>query len=97
MTPERTLELLPVMEHFANGGEVQSIPIEGVAFVWVDEPGPSWSRLRKYRKKPEPRVMLVTFKEDGSYVSRLSEELTASFGRRLPLPVKFVEVLDETD
>lgn len=50
-------QLLPVITHFANGGEVQ-ILLEG---IWIDSPGPSFQHsAESYRIKPEPKQVLMT-------------------------------------
>ena len=53
MNRERTRQLLPVMQAFADGDQVQ---FENVSKDWVDDPDPSFASTAHWRIKPkEPR------------------------------------------
>ncbi len=99
MTPERTKELLPVMEHFANGGVVQTssqiVPNPG----WIDDYNPLWSVSQNYRKKPKPREIYLNFigASIPLHYSTKGEALEDTYPGITERAVKFVEVLDETD
>lgn len=51
MTREEVKNLLPVMQAFAEGKEIQSKTLTG---NWVDVTNPDWDMTRCYRIKPEP-------------------------------------------
>ncbi len=101
MTPDRAKDLLPLFEHFANGGEIQSQPDSALADVdlaWRDNPDPKWCIDCMYRKKPEPRIQYINFYDSGSNCAHDTPEraINSSHGDG-ETAVKFVEVLDETD
>jgi len=48
MNRERAKELLPIIEHFANGGDVQYQ--SGCEFQWHLMPTPCWDDEGRYRK-----------------------------------------------
>jgi len=88
-------EMIAVIEHHKNGGEVEYCrEADG---LWVKVHMPSWDFHKiKYRKKPEPvyiyaivsslgRVLLATRKEDEA--RRISEHIKTPFR-------KFVEVVE---
>lgn len=52
MTREEVKNLLPVMQAFAEGKEIQSKALAG---NWVDVTNPDWDMARCYRIKPEPK------------------------------------------
>lgn len=51
MTREEVKNLLPVMQAFAEGKEIQS---KTFTENWVDVTNPDWDTARCYRIKPEP-------------------------------------------
>lgn len=51
MTREEVKNLLPVMQAFAEGKEIQSKTLTG---NWIDVTNPDWDMTRCYRIKPEP-------------------------------------------
>lgn len=51
MNREEVKNLLPVMQAFAEGKEIQSKALTG---NWVDVTNPDWDTARCYRIKPEP-------------------------------------------
>ena len=63
MTREETKKAIEVMQHFANGGEVQILVYDyGGRQEWEDCPNPDWNwDYHTYRKKPQP--MKVTEEE----------------------------------
>ena len=62
MTPERTKELIPLFDHFAEGGAIQSHPnLKNIDLPWRDNPNPQWCDDCVYRKKPEPREIYLNF------------------------------------
>lgn len=51
--------MIKVMEHFENGGEVESLPL--LADVWKDDKSPSWNwSMVDYRIKEVPKEYEVT-------------------------------------
>ena len=106
MTPERTLELLPVMEHFAEGGKVQFLDVGKEYEEWADTNSPNWVHSTKYRKAPEPRVFYVNFYKKTSlgwsnglpgFHDTKEQAIKSAVPGIEETAVKFVEVLDETD
>ncbi len=76
MTPQRAKELLPIIQAFAEGKEVQ-VRDKGCG-VWVDASTRVWDGSFEYRIKPAPllepwtlknapRVFAVRHKETGHY------------------------------
>lgn len=59
MTPERCKELLPVMQAFAEGKEIEA-RVRGVSVIsqketpWMRSRMPSWDDSFEYRIKPQP-------------------------------------------
>lgn len=51
MNREEVKNLLPVMQAFADGKEIQSKTLTG---NWIDVTNPDWDMARCYRIKPEP-------------------------------------------
>ena len=52
MKRERVCELLPIMQAFAEGKEIQFRPLDENA-SWIECPNPSWEEDVEYRIKPE--------------------------------------------
>ena len=54
MTREKAVELLPIIEHFANGGDVQYEDGDD-SNLWYDISCPSWCDFITYRIKPDTK------------------------------------------
>lgn len=54
MKRERLKKLLPVMQHYANGGEVE---VRHPNHCWVSAMAPAWRDDSEYRIKPEPEYV----------------------------------------
>lgn len=54
MKRERLKELLPVMQHYANGGEVE---VRHPNHCWGSTVDPAWRDDSEYRIKPEPEYV----------------------------------------
>ena len=54
MTPERAKELLPIIQAFAEGKQIQTRPND--EFSWQDVAQPCWDDKQQYRIKPEKKV-----------------------------------------
>ena len=61
MNRERAKEVLPIIEHFANGGEVQWF--DGAD--WMDTLNLKDIESLSYRLKPEPAVVYLRRRPDG--------------------------------
>jgi hypothetical protein len=61
MTPERAKELLPVIKHFAEGGEIQNR--ESIKCEWKEDTRPMWYLDLEYRIKPTSYNVEFTEKE----------------------------------
>ncbi len=53
MNRERCKELLPIMQAFADGKDIEYMSGSG---AWIACPSPSWSISNNYRIKPEPKT-----------------------------------------
>lgn len=57
MNRERAKELLPIIEAFANGEDVQILYGDGS--TWQDSYSPIWLPGKMYRIKPKPREFWI--------------------------------------
>lgn len=64
MNRQECKALLPVMQAFAEGKEVEWRWRDGEP--WRPTTSPGWNRDQQYRIKPEPMVVWVSVYEDGS-------------------------------
>lgn len=63
MTRERAKELLPIIQAYADGKDVQfKSTTDG---EWYCDSKPDWTRGLIYRIKPEPRVFWIVINEFG--------------------------------
>jgi len=60
MTRERAKELLPVIQAFAEGKEIQSKLTGDSYCIWARADEPQWSAAHDYRIKPEPKMRPMT-------------------------------------
>jgi len=74
MNRERAKQLLPIIEAFANGEDIQARS-SGVASTWKDVIGnPEWLDSCEYRIEPKPREWYIAKKdipESGNYGHRV--------------------------
>ena len=54
MTREEAKELMPIIQAFAEGKEIESRCIKGDKSLWYDDEDPSFDDDLEYRIKPEP-------------------------------------------
>jgi hypothetical protein len=54
MNRDRARELLPIIQAYAEGKEIECMPEDGDR--WFISSSPSWSISNKYRIKPEPKT-----------------------------------------
>lgn len=55
MNRERAKELLPIIQAYAEGKDIQWYST--ALYRWEDAPAPDWHDRREYRIKPEPIVV----------------------------------------
>lgn len=55
MTREEAKELMPIIQAFAEGNEIESRCIKGDKSLWYDDEDPSFDNDLEYRIKPEPK------------------------------------------
>lgn len=55
MTREEAKELMPIIQAFAEGKEIESRCIKGDKSLWYDDEDPSFDNDLEYRIKPEPK------------------------------------------
>lgn len=66
MNREQTLEAIKVMQHFADGGEVEYLCTGDGCGQWHDDEPPHWNwHSSKYRIKPKPLECWVVVDRDG--------------------------------
>lgn len=88
MTREEALKLLPVIQAFANGEEVQWMWRDD---VWRDHENPEFGSAVNWRIKPKPREVWVAYGDDGRLLWASSENVAIPMKTTA---VKFREVLD---
>ena len=55
MTREEAKELMPIIQAFAEGKEIESRCIKGDKSLWYDDEDPRFDNDLEYRIKPEPK------------------------------------------
>lgn len=55
MTREEAKELIPIIQAFAEGKEIESRCIKGDKSLWYDDEDPTFDNDLEYRIKPEPK------------------------------------------
>ena len=94
MTREETLEAIKVMQHYADGGEVEREYVRG-AWSTNFNPNWDWSSWRTFRiKKTTKKIKLEAWLVDG--ILRWHHEVRvvvgANHSKRVPSEDKWVEV-----
>ena len=67
MNRERAKELLPIIQAYAEGKEIECAPEDG--YEWFPCPCPAWSITNKYRIKQEPKTGWINIYRDIDEVS----------------------------
>lgn len=81
MNRERAKELLPIIQAFAEGKEIQYIStLPNDHHVWLFTSSPQWADEHDYRIKPEPRELwLVSYNEVSCSLYPTKEEAEKDF------------------
>ena len=58
MNRNKTKELLPIIQAFAEGKAIESRCVKGDKSLWYDDKDPSFDDDFEYRIKPEPNTAL---------------------------------------
>ena len=74
MDRERAKELLPVIQAFAGGKEIQAR--EDLINDWHDIDTPNWFNDSEYRIKPEPKQRRMTYHELAEWLAKGNGEVT---------------------
>lgn len=64
MTREEAKELMPIIQAFAEGKEIESRCIKGDKSLWYDDEDPSFDNDLEYRIKPEPKYRQFANEEE---------------------------------
>lgn len=56
MTPQRARDLLPIIQAFAEGKEIE-VREADINTIWYDTIRPEWDDSLEYRIKPEPKII----------------------------------------
>lgn len=94
MTRTRAKELLPVIQAFAEGKEIET-QVEGSG-PWVPNSSPAWANRDEYRIKPEPRAYYIVSTNTTGYHTFSNESAAFSFAAnqcQKPEIIKVQEVL----
>ena len=97
MNRERAKELLPIIQAFAEGKDIQARYIEGNA-IWGAPIDPSFIDSFEYRIKPEPKIIYVnkyTHSMGYSYHKNEEDAHRHVFKDMEYIAKKFQEVLDD--
>ena len=97
MNRKQAKKLLPIIEAFANGEEIQ---FKDSAGNWENSNNPMFYDLREYRIKPKPREFLIAVSGDccvlHSNQSLSKNDLEMAYSDESTV-IKVREVTDETD
>jgi len=91
MTREETLECIKVMQHYADGGEVDCC----IAGDWISASTPNWDwRLRDFRINKTNKIKLNAWLVDGVLQWHREDRMVigANHSKRVPSEDKWVEV-----
>ena len=80
MNKERAKELLPVIQAFAEGKEIQYRQINYPEGEWHDTLAPTWSPNCQYRIKPEPFERWLVVNSRGTVVVAYEDVASANKG-----------------
>lgn len=97
MNREETLEAIKVMQHYADGGEVECAERRGFSQgVWCDEYSSTWDWITyNYRiKKTTKKIKLEAWLVDGELQWHREDRMVvgANHSKRIPSEDKWVEV-----
>lgn len=97
MTRERAKELLPVIQAWAEGKDVQCKRQHQLNGPWIDNGYPAWDDNLDFRIKPEPREWWLNVYPDndtcGPYKTKEEANMNAAQSRRIAC-IKVREVME---
>ena len=91
MNRERTKKLLPIIEAFANGEDIQIKASD----KWLTWESYSFDSKSEYRIKPNPREWWVNVYDKGSVIHETKESARSGSAHTKCELIKVREVLDE--
>lgn len=84
MDAQRAKELLPIIQAFADGKQIQFKSVCKNKWEWKDVEDPQWFDRNEYRVKPEPKEVWVNEYPSGSmfgYSSKYLADESKVYGR----------------